>query len=153
MKTLELKIPPPIVAVLIGIGMWLLARVTPTFAMPGALRLGAAGVLALAGIGIALAGVIALSRAKTTVTPINPDKTTAMVTSGIFRRTRNPMYVGLLFVVAAWAVFLSAPWALVGLPAFAFYIGRFQIAPEERILAAKFGNEFTAYQQKVRRWL
>ena len=153
MKALELKIPPPLVALLIGVGMWLLARATLSLQLPAALRLGAALVLAAAGIGAAVSGVVAIHRAKTTLNPFNPDETTSLVTNGIFERTRNPMYLGLLLVVTAWAVYLCVPWALLGPLVFVFYLNRFQIAPEERIMAAKFGNEFSAYRQKVRRWL
>jgi protein-S-isoprenylcysteine O-methyltransferase Ste14 len=63
------------------------------------------------------------------------------------------MYVGLLFVLVGWAVFLSSPLALVGPLAFFLYIGRFQIAPEERVLSKLFGNEYANYRAKVRRWL
>ena len=63
------------------------------------------------------------------------------------------MYVGLAWILAAWAVFLSSAWALLGLVAFVFYMGRFQIAPEERALTKLFGNEYTSYQARVRRWL
>jgi protein-S-isoprenylcysteine O-methyltransferase Ste14 len=63
------------------------------------------------------------------------------------------MYVGLSFALFAWAIFLSSAWALLGLLAFVLYIGRFQIAPEERALSKLFGSEYTAYQAKVRRWL
>jgi protein-S-isoprenylcysteine O-methyltransferase Ste14 len=153
MQALEMKIPPPLVAALIAAGMWLLARVTPALEIPRSLRIGAAIVLAFAGIAMAMAGFIAFHRVKTTVSPIHPEETNALVTSGIFNRTRNPMYLGLLVVLLAWSVYLSAPWALAGLPAFVLYIDRFQIAPEERVLAAKFGSEFTAYAERVRRWL
>ncbi len=153
MHALELKIPPPIIAVLVGAGMWLLARVTPVLEILAPIRFGAAIAVALAGLGTAVSAFVSFRRAKTTVSPINPEETSALVTSGIFSRTRNPMYLGLLLVLTAWAVYLSAPWALLGLPVFVLYINRFQIAPEERFLAAKFGSEFTAYQGKVRRWL
>jgi len=63
------------------------------------------------------------------------------------------MYVGLLCVLVAWAVFLSSAWALLGPVAFVLYITRFQIEPEERALAKLFASEYTDYQAKVRRWL
>jgi len=75
------------------------------------------------------------------------------VSSGIYAVTRNPMYVGLLLVLIALAIFLSSPWTLVGPAAYFLYIGRFQIAPEERALTALFGTEYTEYLSKVRRWL
>ena len=84
---------------------------------------------------------------------MQPAKTTSLVAGGVYRFTRNPMYLGLLLVLAGWAVFLSNALAFALLPAFIAYIGRFQIAPEERALAAKFGTEYEAYRTEVRRWL
>ncbi len=153
MNVLELKIPPPIVAALTAAAMWLLSSVTPSLKMPSPLRLGATLILAIAGVSTALAGFIAFYRAKTTVNPMNPEKSTSLVTSGIYKITRNPMYVGLVLVLVAWAVQLSAPWTLGGPLAFVFYIARFQVAPEERILLAMFGAEYSAYKNRVRRWL
>lgn len=56
-------------------------------------------------------------------------------------------------LLLAWACYLAAPWALVGVLAFVLYIQRFQIAPEERALAQIFGDEFQRYRAQVRRWL
>jgi protein-S-isoprenylcysteine O-methyltransferase Ste14 len=121
--------------------------------VPALVRTCVASALALIGIAIALAGVIAFHRARTTVNPLKPDATSALVTGGVYRFTRNPMYVGLLLVLAAWMIFLSSPWSVAGLPVFVFYLDRFQIAPEERVLAAKFGAAFADYRTRVRRWL
>jgi protein-S-isoprenylcysteine O-methyltransferase Ste14 len=76
-----------------------------------------------------------------------------MVRSGIYRHTRNPMYLGMLLVLAAWAVWLASPAAFAVLPVFLLYLNRYQIEPEERILAGLFGGEFDAYRRSVRRWL
>jgi len=84
---------------------------------------------------------------------MKPEKASSLVTTGIYRFTRNPMYLGLLFVLFAWAVFLASVWALLGPVAFVFYIDRFQIAPEEAILAGMFGAAYTEYKARVRRWL
>jgi len=73
--------------------------------------------------------------------------------AGIYRFTRNPMYVGLALVLLGWAALLSSPWALLGPLVFVLYINRFQIAPEERVLSAKFGAAYTEYIARVRRWL
>ena len=152
-SVLELKIPPPIVGALTATAMWLLSLVTPSLKMPSPLRLVAALVLAMVGLTIAFAGFIAFNHAKTTVNPTKPEKSTSLVTSGIYKITRNPMYVGLVLVLVAWAVQLSAPWTLAGPLAFVLYIVRFQIRPEERVLLAMFGAEYSAYKNRVRRWL
>jgi len=153
MNALELKIPPPIVALLIAAVMWGISLVTPSADVPAPIRLVAAIAIALAGLATAVSGAVAFRRAKTTTSPLKPETTNALVTSGVYRLTRNPMYVGITFVLLAWAVFLSSIWTLLGLLAFILYITRFQIIPEERVLAAIFGTAYSAYQARVRRWL
>ena len=150
---LEAKIPPPVIAVLMAGVMWGVSSVAPLLEMPASLRRAAALAIALSGGAVMLAGVISFRRAKTTVNPTRPEKTTSLVCSGIYRVTRNPMYLGLLFVLVAWAVFLSSGWALLGPLAFLLYIDRFQIAAEERALSALFGPTYAAYKSQVRRWL
>ena len=100
-----------------------------------------------------LAGIASFRQAQTTVNPLKPDTATALVTSGVYGYTRNPMYLGMLAVLLAWAVFLASPAALAGVLGFWWYIGRFQIRPEERALAALFGSSFSDYTSRVRRWL
>lgn len=152
-QKLELKIPPPAVAAVIAGAMWGIALFTPLFTMSAFMRITAAAVIALAGAGISLAGVIAFRRANTTVNPMKPETTSSFVSSGIYKATRNPMYVGVLFVLLGWAVFLSSAWALLGPLAFVLYINRFQIEPEEQVMLDKFGAEYSSYKSRVRRWL
>lgn len=153
MHKLELKVPPPVVALLIAAAMWGLAWLVPPAAPPTSLRMFIAIAFACIGIGIDIAGAVAFRRARTTINPLKPNATSALVTTGVYRFTRNPMYVGLAVALFAWAIWLASLPALLGLPAFVFYIGRFQIAPEERALARIFGEAFADYQSKVRRWL
>ena len=75
------------------------------------------------------------------------------MTAGIYRVSRNPMYLGFAILLLAWAVFLASPWMLLGVPAFMMFISRFQIQPEERALESLFGEEFRDYKARVRRWL
>lgn len=100
--------------------------------------------------GLALA---VFRQAGTTINPMSPDKSSYLVTSGIYRLSRNPMYVGLLLLLAAWGVYLANVVSFLGLPAFALYMNHFQIVPEEQVLQTKFADEFVAYKQRVRRWL
>ena len=153
MQALELKIPPPVVAVLMAGAMWGISLVAPLLQVPAFIRLAAAATIALAGGGFSLAGAISIRRAGTTVNAMNPETTSSLVCSGIYGATRNPMYVGLLFVLVALAIFLSTAWALLGPLAFVLYLNRFQIAPEERALSAMFGADYSAYKSRVRRWL
>ena len=153
MPSRELKIPPPAVALVVGLSMWWVTRYGVLEGVPLAWRIGAALVVAAVGAAFDVAGILAFRRAKTTVNPMKPEKSAALVVSGVYRITRNPMYVGMVFILLAWAVYLASPWALFGPLAFAAYITRFQIKPEERVLAARFGDEFAGYQARVRRWL
>jgi protein-S-isoprenylcysteine O-methyltransferase Ste14 len=109
--------------------------------------------LVVIGLAFAVAGVVAFRRARTTVNPTRPESTTTVVVSGVYGLSRNPMYVGLLFALVGWAVFLAHLLPLLLLPAFILYMNRFQIEPEERALSARFGSEYAAYMQSVRRWL
>lgn len=153
MRALELKIPPPAVALLIAAAMWEISQVTPRVDVPALVRAFAGIALAVAGGGIALAGNLTFRRAGTTVNPFKPESATALVTSGAFRYTRNPMYVGLGLLLLGWAAYLCSIPALLCLPVFILYLNRFQIAPEERALTALFGAAYTDYQAGVRRWL
>jgi len=152
-RRLETKLPPPLVALVIVAAMWVVARTTPVVPMADLLRLPVAGVLAAIGIAFALAGSRTFRRAGTTVNPLKPERATRLVVAGVYRFSRNPMYLGLLLGLLALAVYLAAPVALVGPVAFAGYIQRFQIRAEERALEAKFGAEYVNYKRRVRRWL
>jgi len=153
MQALELKVPPPVVALLVAAAMWVISLATPSLDAPALVRVGAAIVIALAGMGSAIAGALAFRRAKTTTNPLKPETTSCLVTSGVYRLTRNPMYVGLAFVLFGGALFLSSWLAFLGPLVFVLYIDRFQIVPEERTLSARFGAAYSAYQANVRRWL
>jgi protein-S-isoprenylcysteine O-methyltransferase Ste14 len=152
-RSLELKIPPPAVALAFAALMWMLAHATPYVSSPAAGRAVVAVILAVAGVSISLTAMISFRHARTTVNPMRPGSASTLVTGGIYRYTRNPMYLGLLIVLLGWAVWLANAPALVFLPGFVLYIYCFQIAPEERTLAKLFGAEYQAYLASVRRWL
>ena len=154
MQTLELKIRPPIVALLVGVAMWVGAHshLLPAVDL-GKWRLMLARVCTGLGLIVSISGVWALRRAKTTVSPVAPEKASSVVSSGIYSCTRNPMYVGLTVVLVGWAIRLSVPWVLLGPVAFVLYMTRFQIIPEERVMNSKFGRTYDDYRQRVRRWL
>jgi protein-S-isoprenylcysteine O-methyltransferase Ste14 len=153
MNGLELKIPPPLVALFLAVLMWLIPALAGSVAVQLGLRLGVALALLCLGLSIAVSGVVAFRRARTTLNPIKASSASALVNSGVYRFTRNPMYLGLLLALFAWAVLLANPLALLVLPVYVWYINRFQIIPEERVLATLFGTEYSAYKGSVRRWL
>lgn len=153
MRALELKIPPVALVVIVVGTMWVLSASAPSLAFDLPWRKTVASLLWIAGVATAFAGVLEFYWAKTTVDPLHPEAAAAMVTSGIYRLSRNPMYLGLLFALIGSAVWLSHVLAFGLLPLFVLYMNRFQIEPEERALLAKFGRPFTDYTDSVRRWV
>jgi len=153
MQVLELKVPPLALVLLFAVMMWLLSASASSLALTLPWRTLVALILWSAGFAIALAGLFEFRRAKTTVNPLTPDAASAIVTSGIYRYSRNPMYVGLLLALIGWGVWLSHLLAFALLPFFVVYMNRFQIEPEERALSVKFGGLFRDYRRSVRRWL
>ena len=149
---MELRLPPPLV-LLITLGcMYALARYWPLYTFSFLAQTLIVLVFCLLGAFLGLAAVWSFSKARTTIDPRFPNKTSKLVTSGIYRFSRNPMYLGLLCFLCAAFVYLSAlsPLLMVGL--FIFYMNHFQIAPEEAVLQAMFGEQFDHYCQRVRRW-
>ena len=153
MQVLELKVPPVALTLLFVLAMWLLSVTMPSLSVLLPWRRQVALVCFSAGFAIALAGVLEFRRAKTTVNPLVPDAASAIVTSGIYRLTRNPMYLGLLLALIGWALWLSHVLAFALIPVFVSYMNRFQIEPEERALSTKFGRRFLDYTRSVRRWV
>jgi len=153
MAFLETRVPPPVVFGAAAALMLGLARIVPgwTFDLSGvdALAVG----LALLGGASGVAGVLAFRRASTTVDPTRPDTASSLVVSGIYRWTRNPMYLGLALLLVAWALRLANAATLVGPLLFCMWMTRFQIRPEERALQEKFGEAWEAYRRRTRRWI
>ncbi|MBL8199411.1 MAG: isoprenylcysteine carboxylmethyltransferase family protein [Chromatiales bacterium] len=153
MNVLETRIPPPLVGLLMGTVAWLASSAFAPTGIGFPVRLTLAVALVLLGFALAGAGARTVSRAKSTLNPVKPETATALVTAGIYRYTRNPMYLGMAACLLAWSAWLGTLAGLIGAPLFVLYMNRFQIAPEERALSRLFGAEFSAYQSRVRRWL
>lgn len=150
---LELKIPPVVATFLCLAAMAWISRLAPSLSRPFPGRLALALGLAALGAGLGLAGVATFLATRTTVNPHRPAATSALVVRGVYRFTRNPMYLGLLLMLLAAAAYLAHPLAGAVLPVFVLYLNRFQILPEERALRARFGDAFAAYAKTVRRWI
>lgn len=152
MQWLEHKIPPPLVGLLCALAMGVAAPAVPWGDLS---PLQWAPALVLVGVGLVfdVLGLLAFRRAKTTVNPLSPGKASSLVATGVYRVTRNPMYVGMALVLSGWAVLLAYLPAVLGPVLFVAFITRFQIVPEERFMAAKFGGDYTRFCQQVRRWL
>ncbi len=140
-------------ALLFALAMWGIAIPLPSLAIALPWHHVLATTFFVTGILFILAAGSVFRMVRTTVNPTKPDATSSLVVSGVYRLSRNPMYVGALLVLVGWAVFLSHPLPVLFLPTFVIYMNRFQIAPEERALSGKFGAEYERYKQSVRRWL
>lgn len=153
LSSLELKVPPVLVVAIAALLMWAAAWLLPALAiaLPG--RVPAAIAAVLVGFLCTAAGVVEFRRARTTVNPLKPRDASSLVAGGIYRLTRNPMYLGFALALLGWGVFLANPVSIAVLFLFVAYMNRFQIVPEERALEALFGDAFAAYRSKVRRWI
>ena len=147
------RIPPPLVLLATLIAMWGIAAFTVRIDIDPYLRYGLAGFFFVVALAFAGPAVAAFRRAGTTINPVHIDQASMLVTSGVFAWTRNPMYVGMSWLLLAWAFCLSAPWSLAGLFFFVLFITRFQIMPEERAMERNFGAAYEDYKARVRRWL
>jgi protein-S-isoprenylcysteine O-methyltransferase Ste14 len=153
MLNLDHKIPPPVVGATAAAVMW---AATTLGAAPAPLSMPqtvGCALLVTAGVLFDGLGLLAFRAARTTINPMAPQRTRALVTGGVYRITRNPMYVGMALLLSAWAVALGSMWALAGPLGFMLFITRFQIRPEEQALHALFGETYAAYCRRVRRWL
>ncbi|BDX01550.1 hypothetical protein MACH16_02980 [Marinomonas pontica] len=153
MKNLELKIPPVVLVAVVAVAMWAVSRIALNshFTFPY-VEWWSAG-LVLLGICIAIAGVLQFRMAGTTVDPRVPDQSSNLVVSGIYRYSRNPMYLGFLLALCGWCVFLGSLVSVLFLPVFILYMNCFQIVPEERFMQEKFGASYRQYRSQVRRWI
>lgn len=104
-----------------------------------------------AGVGIDIAAIRALNRARTTVRPTRA--ASALVTEGPYARSRNPIYLGNTFALVGLALVFDVPWFLAAAPVAALLVQELAIKREERHLAARFGSEWADYASRVRRWL
>lgn len=145
--------PPPFVYAIGLVGGWLLNRwmALPITAGPSRTRNMVGAILALVYLALFVAALTAFRRAHTTLVPNRP--ATAFVTGGPYAFTRNPMYLSLVSLYLAVALWLNSWWSFVLLPIVVLVMDRAVIAREERYLGAAFPAEYSAYRARVRRWL
>ena len=135
------------------VAMWLVARSTPGLSIDIPARRLVAALSAIVGAVVAIPAVVSFRSAETTVDPREPGKASRLVVTGVYRFSRNPMYLGLLCLLFGWATWLSNVPAFLGLLVFVLFMNRLQIQPEERAMAAQFGEEYRASMNSVRRWI
>ncbi|WP_448141802.1 methyltransferase family protein [Stenotrophomonas bentonitica] len=152
MQWLETRIPPPLVLLTLGVAGFGMARSTPGLSFQSSCASLVAVLLALAGLALNLLPKVAFRRAGTSANPLRPAATRHLVTSGIYRYTRNPMYLGHALILSGWIVHLGNVLALIVIPLFVLFITRFQIRPEERALATTF-QDYEQFCRRSPRWL
>ena len=153
MKTLELKIPPVVTMIVVAMVMILLAQVFPEFTLTFSLKKELSIVIVIAGILVAMSGVWAFHNARTTLNPLLPSDTKSIVSYGIFKVSRNPMYLGFLISLIGLAVYLLNIIAFVSIFVFKIFMDELHIKPEEKVLQKKFGKAYSDYLDKVPRWI
>ncbi|SDJ66366.1 Protein-S-isoprenylcysteine O-methyltransferase Ste14 [Ferrimonas sediminum] len=154
MQELELRLPPVAVVLLHGVVAWWLAQCAfLPMNLGGMLALAVPLLLVTLALALGLTAVVGFRRRRTTVNPTRPGEASQLVTAGVYRFSRNPMYLALLLCLCAWVLALADGLALIAVPLFVLYMNRFQIVPEERAMERLFGDEYRHYCRRVRRWL
>lgn len=153
MRALETRVPPPLLALAIAAAMGAVAWGEAPGPIPWPARAVSAAALFGAAALYGPRAIRAFGHAGTTIDPIRVERASTLVTTGVFARSRNPMYVAMALLLAAWAVWLGRLAPALGPIAFVAFINRFQIMPEEHALGARFGEQYGAYRRAVPRWL
>jgi|APFre7841882724_1041349.scaffolds.fasta_scaffold05420_1 protein-S-isoprenylcysteine O-methyltransferase Ste14 len=153
MLPLELKIPPLALTLIFALAIVAFGYLAPSANAPFPGHRGVAVAFLLVGIAVAVAAVVQFRQAKTSVNPMLPDRASAIVATGVFRLSRNPMYVGMALVLLGLCAWWSTLPGFALVPLFCLYMTEFQIKPEEGALLSRFGPEFGTYMARVRRWL
>ncbi len=152
---METRVPPPLIDGLALLAVFLLWRFAPDLQIdfPMTIALGVGCLFLALGLLFALAAIGLFKRKDTTILPFKPEKTSALVTDGVYKFTRNPMYLGMAFVIIGATIIARQPLGILAMLAASAYLTKFQIIPEERALEASFGEEYVAYKARVRRWI
>ena len=148
---METKIPPPLVALVFGMSIYFSREMFPAIEIQHSLYLGI--LLLLSGFFILVSAVRLFRKDETTVNPLSPEQATKLVSDGIFKYSRNPMYLGMAFVLGSVAVCFNLIGGIILIALFCVYITKFQIIPEERAMMNLFAQDFDEYKKVTRRWI
>jgi protein-S-isoprenylcysteine O-methyltransferase Ste14 len=152
-RQMNALVPPPVVAAIVGATMYLVDRSVALGKIESPWQAHVAMALLFGGLACMGAAVVSFVIAKTTINPMQPARASHLITTGIYRVSRNPIYVADVLLLTAWAVWLGSVINVALIAAFVWYIQRYQIMPEEQALTKRFGENYTAYSRRVRRWL
>tara|TARA_B100001287_G_scaffold170459_1_gene143471 strand:- start:161 stop:604 length:444 start_codon:yes stop_codon:yes gene_type:complete len=146
-----IKIPPPLIVLVLIVSIYFSSKKIDLINMP--LQLEISIFILSAGILIFVNPVLQFIKSKTTVNPIQFEDVNKLVTSGIFKYSRNPMYLGMLMIVLSTSIFYLNIYSILTPLLFILWINKFQIKREEEFLIEKFGDEYLSYKKKTRRWI
>ncbi|WP_177166553.1 isoprenylcysteine carboxylmethyltransferase family protein [Nitrosomonas sp. Nm51] len=146
-------IPPVLVWVVFALAMWFLSVSVPVLLLKTGPNIVFPVIMTAIGAFIILSCAVTFMRKKTTLNPMKPELATALIKTGLYQYSRNPIYLGFVIMLTGWSVYLNNVPAFILIAGFIFYMNRFQIEPEERSLSRIFGAEFELYKRTVRRWL
>jgi len=148
---METKIPPPIVTFVFGLSIYFSRGIFQVVEIKYSFYFGI--LLLLLGFVILISAVRLFRKDKTTVNPLSPEQATKLVTDGIFKYSRNPMYLGMALVLGSVAVFFNLTGGIILIALFCAYITKFQIIPEEKAMKDLFSDDFEKYKKVTRRWI
>ena len=148
---METKIPPPIVTLIFGLSIYFSRGIFQPVEIEYSFYIGI--LLLLGGAMILISAVRSFKKDKTTINPLSPEQATKLVTDGIFKYSRNPMYLGMALVLGSMAVFFNLLGDVILIALFCLYITKFQIIPEERAMRDLFLDDFEKYTKVTRRWI
>ena len=151
MVDIKTKFPPPLVALTFGFLINYTKNIFPKIEIRWGDIFGS--IIIIFGIIIIISAIVLFKKYKTTITPLKPSKATKLITDGIYKFSRNPMYLGLLFVLFGISIILNPTGGLFLIPLFILYLNIFQIVPEENAMVDLFKDEFLDYRKNVRRWI
>lgn len=148
---LKTKIPPPLVTIVFGILIYYSTEIIPsvTFTFQGFLG----ALFLIAGLGVMISAILTFRRLQTTINPLQPNTASSLASTGVFKLSRNPMYLAMLLILIALALYTGAVASIFLLPGFIIYISVFQIVPEEQAMRELFSEAYADYCEQVRRWI
>ena len=151
MIDIKTKFPPPLVALTFGFLINYTKNIFPKIEVKNEFIFGS--FMIISGLIIILSAIILFKKYQTTITPLNPSNATKLITDGIYKFSRNPMYLGLLLVLLGISIILNPTGGFILIPLFILYLNLFQIIPEENAMVDLVKDEFLEYKKNVRRWI
>ena len=151
MIDIKTKFPPPLVALAFGFLINYTKNIFPKIEIKNEIIFGS--FMIISGLIIILSAITLFKKYQTNITPLNPSNATKLITDGIYKFSRNPMYLGLLLVLLGISTILNPIGGLFLIPLFILYLNFFQIIPEENAMVDLFKDEFLEYKKNVRRWI